>query len=263
MTGLGIDLGSRRIKMTALSDNRLLWSKSFDTIPFYKQFSGIHEGKLTIDFRAVGIDLHDGENLMPVVATGYGRNNIDLANARIIPEIQAHCKGAEFQTGLYNFTLLDLGGQDTKVARVEKGLLVDFVMNDKCAASSGRYLESMAAVLDIKLEELSRHWENPVPLNATCGIFGESELIGKIIEGHPLETLCAGVNSALLKRILPMLRPFDQDVLVITGGVAKNSALVELLKNRTKARVMVPAHPQLNGAIGCAVQAQNKISASN
>jgi (R)-2-hydroxyacyl-CoA dehydratese activating ATPase len=256
MTSLGIDLGSRQIKMVAFQEDHILWFKSFDTIPFYKQYSRIHEGKLAIDFSAVGIDPHPGGNFIPIVATGYGRNNIDLENARVIPEIQAHCKGAEFQTGHSTFTLLDMGGQDTKVARVEKGLLVDFVMNDKCAASSGRYLESMAAVLDITLEELSRHSTNPIPLNATCGIFGESELIGKIIEGHPLENLCAGVNNALLKRVLPMLRPFDLDILVVTGGVAKNEALIELLRSKTKARVVIPAHPQFNGAIGCATQAQ-------
>jgi predicted CoA-substrate-specific enzyme activase len=256
MTSLGMDLGSRQIKMAAMDDEQILWFKSFDTIPFYKQFSGIHEGKLAIDFSAAGIDLFRGGTRMPVVATGYGRNNINLENARVIPEIQAHCKGAEFQTGLSTFTLLDMGGQDTKVARVKKGLLVDFVMNDKCAASSGRYLENMAAVLDISLEELSSHSGNPVPLNATCGIFGESELIGKIIEGHPLQNLCAGVNNALLKRVLPMLRPFDMDTLVVTGGVARNSALIDLLQISTKAGVVVPPHPQFNGAIGCALQGQ-------
>ena len=256
MRSVGIDLGSRQIKMISLDEDHILWLKSFDTIPFYKQYSGIHKGKLTIDFSAVGIDLESEGKTIPVVVTGYGRNNIDLENARVIPEIQAHCKGAEFQTGLSTFTLLDMGGQDTKVARVEKGLLVDFVMNDKCAASSGRYLESMAGVLDISLEELSRHTLNPVSLNATCGIFGESELIGKIIEGHPLEHLCAGVNSALLKRVLPMLRPFRKDTLVVTGGVAKNAALIGMLEASTKSRVIVPPHPQFNGAIGCAIQAQ-------
>lgn len=257
MTGLGIDLGSRRIKIVALQEDQVLWTRSFDTIPFYKKYGGIHDGRLSIDFAAAGIDLPSaGGKPVPVVATGYGRNNIDLENARVIPEIQAHCKGAEFQTGLFTFTLLDMGGQDTKVARVENGLLVDFVMNDKCAASSGRYLENMAAVLDISLEELSRHSENPVALNATCGIFGESELIGKIIEGHPTETLCAGVNMALVKRVLPMLRPFPADTLIVTGGVAKNRAMIALLQARTKARVIVPPHPQFNGAIGCAIQAR-------
>jgi activator of 2-hydroxyglutaryl-CoA dehydratase len=103
-------------------------------------------------------------------------------------------------------------------------------MNDKCAASSGRYLENMAKVLDISLEDLSRHYRDPVPLDATCGIFGESELIGKIIEGHSLERLCAGVNNTLIKRVAPMLRRFPTDTIVLTGGVAKSPAFRELLQ---------------------------------
>ncbi|MBN1141591.1 MAG: 2-hydroxyglutaryl-CoA dehydratase [Deltaproteobacteria bacterium] len=249
---LGIDLGSRRVKVAALSGGTVAWLKTFDTIPFYRRFSRLEKDELVIDFQAAGIDCGPPEAPHSVAATGYGRNTIRLRNALILPEIQAHCRGARFQTGLSDFTLLDLGGQDTKVARVEKGLLADFVMNDKCAASSGRYLENMATVLDIPLEELSRHTADPVLLSATCGIFGESELIGRILEGHPLEKLCAGVNQALLKRILPMLRPFPLDVLIVTGGVAHNDALMAMLRQATGARLMIPEHPTHNGAIGCA-----------
>lgn len=252
MTGLGIDLGSRQAKFAALDGDRLLWLKTFDTIPFYKQYGGMRDGKLTLDFAAMGI-LGDAERAAPpLVVTGYGRNTLALAGGRVIPEIQAHVAGALFQTGLATFTLLDMGGQDSKVARIENGLLVDFVMNDKCAASSGRYLENMAKVLDVSLEELSRHYRNPVPLDATCGIFGESELLGRIVEGHPLEALCAGVNNTLIKRVAPMLRRFPRDVIVLTGGVARSPAFFELLRAATGAELRVPEHPQHNGAIGCA-----------
>jgi predicted CoA-substrate-specific enzyme activase len=145
-----------------------------------------------------------------------------------------------------------MGGQDTKVAQVRDGRLTDFVMNDKCAASSGRYLENMAAVLEVSLSELSSHWEEPVKLDATCGIFGESELIGQILRGYPLERLCAGVNQTLVKRVLPMLRRFPSDRLVLTGGVALNKALATLLERETGLQIIVPPHPQHNGAIGCA-----------
>ncbi|NLV23424.1 MAG: 2-hydroxyglutaryl-CoA dehydratase [Deltaproteobacteria bacterium] len=249
---LGLDLGSRRVKIAALSGTRIAWLKTFDTIPFYRSFSRLDNNELVIDFQAAGIDCGSAEAPVAVAATGYGRNAIRLRGARILPEIQAHCRGVTFQTGFATFTLLDLGGQDTKVARVEKGLLTDFVMNDKCAASSGRYLENMAAVLDVSLEKLSSHWQDPVPLSATCGIFGESELIGRILEGHPLENLCAGVNQTLLKRILPMLRPFPLDLLVVTGGVAHNQALITLLRRKTGASIIIPEHPTHNGAIGCA-----------
>jgi activator of 2-hydroxyglutaryl-CoA dehydratase len=131
-------------------------------------------------------------------------------------------------------------------------ILVAFTINDKCAASSGGYLENRAKVLDISIEEMSSHYHKPVPLEATCGIFSESELIGKIIEGHSLETPCAGVNNTLTKRVAPMLRRFPRDIIVLTGGVAKSPAFFELLREATGADIRVPQHPQHNGTIGCA-----------
>ncbi|PLX82364.1 MAG: 2-hydroxyglutaryl-CoA dehydratase [Desulfuromonas sp.] len=255
MTGLGIDLGSRQAKFAALEGGEVLWLRDFETIPFYKRFASMREGVLNLDFAAM--DLFDGPPpaALSIVVTGYGRNTLGLEGARVVPEIQAHVQGVRFQTGLTTFTMLDLGGQDSKVARVENGILMDFVMNDKCAASSGRYLENMAKVLDLSLEELSRHHRDPVPLDATCGIFGESELIGKIIEGHSLERLCAGVNNTLIKRVAPMLHRFPQDTIVLTGGVAKSAAFRELLRESTGAGIVVPEHPQHNGALGCAVLA--------
>jgi activator of 2-hydroxyglutaryl-CoA dehydratase len=125
-------------------------------------------------------------------------------------------------------------------------------MNDKCAASSGRYLENMAAVLEVTLEELSFHWEDPVELDSTCGIFGESELIGQILRGHPLPSLCAGVNRTLVKRVLPMLKRFPASTIVVTGGVALNRGVMEILRREADGNVVVPQHPQHNGAIGCA-----------
>jgi activator of 2-hydroxyglutaryl-CoA dehydratase len=120
----------------------------------------------------------------------------------------------------------------------------------------------MAKVLDISLEELARHHADPVALDATCGIFGESELIGKIIEGHPLGNLCAGVNQTLIKRVMPMLRRFPQDQIVLTGGVSRNQAFRRLLAEATAAELILPEHPQHNGAIGCASLAGKQIGGS-
>ena len=258
MNGLGIDLGSRQAKFAAVESENLLWLKDFPTIPFYRQFGSVANGTLQLDFDAMELaDIGDLDTTA-IVVTGYGRNTLALDNARVVPEIQAHIAGARWQTGLDTFTLLDLGGQDSKVARLEQGILSDFVMNDKCAASSGRYLENMATVLEISLDEMSQHVDNPVPLDATCGIFGESELIGKIIEGHSVESLCAGVNQTLIKRVLPMLHRFPRDTIVLTGGVAKNRAFRQMLQEVASADIVVPDHPQHNGAIGCALLAAKK-----
>ncbi|MBT0652275.1 acyl-CoA dehydratase activase [Geomobilimonas luticola] len=249
---IGIDLGSRKAKFAVLEEDRVIRLADYDTITFYKRFGRLEGEELTLDLAGTG--LFDAEELDAAIirVTGYGRNSLGLKGAKVISEIRAHVAGAVLQTGRRDFTMLDMGGQDTKVAQVQSGRLTDFVMNDKCAASSGRYLENMAAVLEVSLEELSSHWEEPVKLDATCGIFGESELIGQILRGHPVSRLCAGVNMTLVRRVLPLLHRFPSPTIVLTGGVALNGALGKLLEQETGREVVVPPHPQHNGAIGCA-----------
>lgn len=249
---IGIDLGSRKAKFAAMDGGTIVRLADYDTIAFYKRFGRLDGDELSLDLAGTGLFTSEELTDATVVVTGYGRNTLNMRGARVISEIRAHVAGALFQTGLKDFTLLDMGGQDTKVALVRDGRLSDFVMNDKCAASSGRYLENMATILEVNLDELSTHWEEPVKLDTTCGIFGESELIGQILRGYPIARLCAGVNQTLVKRVLPMLRRFPSDKLVLSGGVALNGALTKLLEKETGLHVIVPAHPQHNGAIGCA-----------
>jgi len=249
---IGIDLGSRKAKFALLRGTDIVRLADLDTIAFYKKFGSIVNDELSLDLLGSGIFSAGELAEAGITVTGYGRNSINLHGARVISEIKAHVAGARAQTGLSDFTLLDMGGQDTKVAQVVAGRLTDFVMNDKCAASSGRYLENMAAVLEVTLEELSSHADDPIALDATCGIFGESELIGQILRGHPLASLCAGVNLTLVKRVMPMLKRFPSQSLVITGGVALNRAMVKLLSADCGMRVVIPEYPQHNGAIGCA-----------
>ncbi|MBM7855447.1 putative CoA-substrate-specific enzyme activase [Desulfohalotomaculum tongense] len=248
----GIDLGSRNVKVALLDDNREFSLHKFDTVSFYREHGRLEDGQLVVNLSGLGLG---NVNLKAVVSTGYGRQTINLKGARNIPEIKAHVTGAVHLTGLDNFTLLDLGGQDSKVAKVVKGRMIDFETNDRCAASTGRYLENMAAVLDIDMEELSRYYENPVDLTSTCAIFGETELIGKVVEGHPVSNLAAGVNYTIFKRIKPMLIKLSSPTVVFTGGVAGNSALRRIIERELDVEVVVPKHPQYAGAIGCAVTA--------
>jgi activator of 2-hydroxyglutaryl-CoA dehydratase len=129
----------------------------------------------------------------------------------------------------------------------------DFQLNDKCAASTGRYLENMATVLGISLDELSRHFIKPIDLSATCAIFGESELIGRIVEGVSVPELAAGVNYSIFRRIKPMLLALSSKTIVFTGGVALGPAVGHWVREELGSEVVVPAHPQINGAIGCAL----------
>uniref|UniRef100_UPI002624450A BadF/BadG/BcrA/BcrD ATPase family protein n=1 Tax=Clostridium sp. TaxID=1506 RepID=UPI002624450A len=149
-----------------------------------------------------------------------------------------------------DFILLDIGGQDVKIVKVEKGITTDLELNEKCAASCGRYLENMANVLEVSLGEMSKHYANAIELNSTCAVFSESELIGKIAEGVSIESLCSSVNYSLYKRLLPLLSRFRGKKLILTGGVASNIAIEKYLSNNYDEIVSIK-EPQFNGAIGC------------
>jgi predicted CoA-substrate-specific enzyme activase len=243
-----MDIGSRAVKMVLFQDEELREQKVVETAYFYKNCGVYSKDGFTVDFTTLLSEIPDS-----ITVTGYGRNSLNIAGATVISELKAHMLGAVWQTGLKDFTLLDLGGQDSKVIRVRNGRMDDFLLNDKCAASTGRYLENMAAVLGISLNELSEYFENPVELSATCAIFGESELIGKIVEGVPLPELAAGVNYSIFRRIKPMLLSLASDTVVFTGGVAIGAAVAHWVREEIGAKLVVPVHPQLNGAIGCAV----------
>ena len=250
---LGMDLGSRHVKIVLAGEREISSYFTYDTVDFYRKYGRKEGDQLVIDFAALGLPplrVDAGDRL---VTTGYGRNTIEIKGGEDIPEIKAHVLGAVWQTGLKDFTLLDLGGQDSKIVLVKRGKIIDFQTNDKCAAGSGRYLENMAAVLGLDLAELGSHWKSPVDLSSTCAIFGESELIGKIIEGWAVDELAAGVNYTIYKRIRPMLLQLASPVYVFTGGVARSTALRQILQIELNTRVIVPPHPEFNGAIGCSV----------
>ncbi|MEL7563922.1 MAG: acyl-CoA dehydratase activase [Dehalobacterium sp.] len=247
----GIDLGSRHVKIALDHESGWVFHR-YDTIEFYRQYGCLAEGQLHIDFDKLHLKTEE-----KVVSTGYGRLTIKIEGGFVIPEIKAHVLGALNQTGLNNFTLMDLGGQDSKVVKVVKGRMVDFQTNDKCAASSGRFLENMSQVLGISLEELGKHDQDPVEISSTCAVFGESELIGKIIEGISVERLAAGVNQTIVNRIKPMLKQLMSECIVFTGGVAFNPAIKRIVERELGVSVVVPPEPQFNGAIGCCIHGRN------
>lgn len=245
MKYLGIDLGSREVKIVVMDDMEIVYKHKVSTISFYKNFCTYVDGKIVVDLIKLGCGYID-----KAVSTGYGRNNTNLNEFKPINEIKAHVYGALYQTNKSDFILLDVGGQDVKVVKVEKRMITDLQLNDKCAASCGRYLENMANVLEISLDEMGEYHRDPVKLNSTCAVFSESELIGKIAEGTSMDRLCAGVNYSLYKRIVPMLNKFSNKNLVMSGGASKNRALVNYLREDFD-EVIVLDENQFNGAIGC------------
>lgn len=254
MKVLGIDLGSRHVKLAVFEEGEMVFKQKYDTVHFYRNFSSIQDGKVILDLDRLlpwGVDR--------IVSTGYGRNNVKVLGAEVITELKAHALGAVYQTGWEDFVALDIGGQDSKVMLVQKGRIVDMVLNDKCAASSGRYLENMASLLNVSLEELTSYHEDPVRLNSTCAVFAESELIGYVSEGEDIKRLCAGVNYSLFNRIRPILDKLYSDRIVFVGGVAYNKALQHFIKMGCNFKeLVVPPYPQLNGAIGCCYYAVTK-----
>jgi len=244
---LGVDAGSRDVKLAIGRGREIIFSAVVDTVRFY--LTCRNGGKELLLNRLP--QMESAPEYSRIVATGYGRNNIALTGGEVIPEIMAHATGAVAQTGLGDFTLVDLGGQDTKVIQVVNAEVDDFVMNDKCAAGSGRYLENIAAALGTSLDKLGECWENPVRLSNTCAIFGESEVVGLISDGAPVESILAGANFSVVARLKPLIMRYRPKVIIATGGVAKNQAIRRLLEQETGVEVIQPKEPQLNGAIGC------------
>lgn len=244
---LGMDLGSRSVKIVIMNEKKeIIEKKKYDTVKFYRNYGNKDEKGLKVDLEKIGI-----AGVKKIVSTGYGRNNIKVNDGLVLSELKAHYIGSLERVDFDTYTLLDIGGQDTKVIRIENGSMVDFQTNDKCAAGSGRYLENMANILDIDIEELSKHYKNPVSLSNTCAIFGESELIGKIAEGETIEELCAGVNYSVFKRTDNYLKKYPQDRLIFSGGVSKNKAIKSLIKENSDFEVYSLEDSQYNGAIGC------------
>lgn len=259
MMTLGLDLGSRQVKLVLMNEGSIVTEQTWHTAFFYRNLCGpSHTSAQQLKVFHERLENLINQPLSDVkafVSTGYGRNNIHLEGFTAINELKAHSLGAVHQTGEKNFTLLDVGGQDVKIMKIQEGQLADMNLNDKCAASCGRFLEQMAEVLDMPLDLLTEQVEEPVALSSTCAVFCESELIGRLAEGKSPNHLAAGVNLSLFKRLQPMMRGFEAEVLWLSGGVSASRALRHHLKSHYQ-EVRVLPNPVYNGAIGCCIYGQ-------
>jgi predicted CoA-substrate-specific enzyme activase len=191
-----------------------------------------------------------------VVATGYGRINVPFAD-RQITEISCHAKGvrALFPSAR---TVIDIGGQDSKgIKLTPEGKIAGFVMNDKCASGTGRFLEVIAEALGIKLEEmgnLSLEASTKVRISNTCTVFAELEVVSRLADGIPIQDIIAGLHDAIAGRIVHLVTglKIEKDV-VISGGGAKNIGLIKALEEKLSLPVLVPPEPLITGALGAAL----------
>ena len=196
------------------------------------------------------------EDLRLIVSTGYGRVSIPFAEKNVT-EISCHAKGAHFLNPAVR-TILDIGGQDSKAIRLdEKGDVVDFVMNDKCAAGTGRFLEMMARTLEIGIDELgpvSLKSKEDVEISSMCSVFAESEVISLIAQNKETADIAHGIHKAIAgKAVSLMKRVAMEPEFMMTGGVAKNPGLVKVLEEMLGAPLYIYDNPEIVGALGAAL----------
>ncbi len=189
-----------------------------------------------------------------VVATGYGR--VSFSADEIVSEITAHAKGSHLLFPDAR-TVIDIGGQDSKITRINgQGRVLDFAMNDRCAAGTGRFIENTAKALEVSLEEFSLKSlasKSPARINSMCTVFAESEVISQIAQGTSIEDVSAGVHASVARRIKSMVdRVGVENQVVFTGGAAKSVAMRIALEESLKVKLTVPDEPQMVGALGAA-----------
>lgn len=241
----GLDIGSRSIELVVVDSatGKILFSRETQTTP---------------DLAAVCRDMLASVSFDRIIATGYGRNLAEVSfGLPTVTEIKAYARGAQ---ALFPGcrTVLDIGGQDTKVIALDGlGKVVTFEMNDRCAAGTGRFLEMVAAALGYSLSELGSgalSGKNGVQISSMCAVFAESEIIGLLTKGMQREDIALAVHRTIVSRTGSMLARVGATApIVFAGGGARNQCLVRMFEDAWKSEPLVPGQPQMLGALGAAL----------
>ncbi|MEW5911095.1 MAG: acyl-CoA dehydratase activase [Thermodesulfobacteriota bacterium] len=252
----GIDVGS-------LSSDAVIIDQEGQVVGSAITETGAHStqaAERALDLALAQAELNRGD-LAFSVATGYGRVSVPMAN-KAITEISCHGLGAHaiFPN---TRTVIDIGGQDSKAISLDdKGKVVDFVMNDKCAAGTGRFLEVMAAKLGLTLDDLGRlslAASGEVSISSVCTVFAESEVVSLVARNHPPEQIVKGLHRAIVNRVAAMVGGLGvKEAVTMSGGVAKNAGVVTLMAERLGVKIQVPPEPQIVGALGAALLARRQ-----
>lgn len=252
----GIDAGSRAVKV-------VLWDNERKKI-VAKGISdqGVKQNEIveTLYYRILNDNKLEHDSTTNIIATGYGRNIVTLAQ-KTVTEITCHARGVISLIPKAR-TIIDIGGQDSKVISInEKGAVQDFMMNDKCAAGTGRFIEVAAERLGLKMKHIgntARKSTTPCSISSMCVVFAETEIIGLLASGTPIEDIIAGVLKSIVSRVVSMGGRLIKPPIVFTGGVALVSGMKEILEASLKERVIIPECPQFTGALGAAIIAAEK-----
>lgn len=251
----GVDIGSVSSKVAIMTDGELY---AYSLMRTGSDSPDSAQKAMTWALEGTGMKL---ENIQYVVGTGYGRVNVPFSN-KAITEIACHARGANHIWGSSVKTVLDMGGQDCKAIKCDpRGKVTAFLMNDKCAAGTGRGMEVFADLLSVPIEEMGeasfKVKEEPEPVSSTCVIFAKSEALGLLRQGWPKEKVLAAYSSAMAHRVFALLEKIGvEKEFVITGGIAKNIGVVKRLEDELKIKSLPRGSqfdPQLAGAVGGAL----------
>lgn len=253
----GVDVGSTQTKAVILSPERRILGRAL--VDTGARLNEAARAAFQLALEDAGLAEEDVEY---TVGTGYGRFKVEFGDTQVT-EISCHARGASF---LFpgTRTVLDIGGQDTKAIRVGPGgEVLDFSMNDKCSAGTGRFLGAASAALEIPLGELgplALTARNPVTITTTCTVFAESEILGWLARGRKVEDILMGVHASIASRSLSLLRRVGiESELTFTGGVARNVAMVHLIREMSGVVVNVSEESHFCGAIGAALFALDHV----
>ena len=249
---LGIDIGSSSSKVALIGEDKNLINTAF--VNKGTGTDGV-EKALNMLFEKTGTTM---DQIKYTVVTGYGRVTYEKADNQIT-EISCHAKGISYLMDGVR-TIIDIGGQDAKVIKIgNNGRVVNFVMNEKCAAGTGRFLEVMARVLGCNindLAELSFKSQKEVSISSVCTVFAETEAISHLSLGEKIEDVAKGAHTAIAKRVAGMCaRAGAEPKYAMSGGVALNSGMVDALSKELGHKVYVAPYSQIVGAVGAAVSA--------
>ena len=245
---VGIDIGSTATK--AVIFNGEILGRSQVATGWDPKEAGLQAFRGALDMAGI-----KEERVGPIVGTGYGRISLPIFTDRVT-EITCHARGAHHLNPATR-TVVDIGGQDCKVISLnEDGSVADFIMNDKCAAGTGRFLQVMAGILDVSLDELGELavGAEPVPLSSMCTVFAESEVIGLLARGTGKGSIAAGIIDTIARRIQGLAgRVSLREAVTFTGGMARNGHIYEKIALYLNTRLHIPAEPQFVGALGAAL----------
>lgn len=252
----GIDIGSTMTKVVILKDD-IITSIIGPTGPEYRRLANkVMEEAL----RKANLSL---DEITYIVATGYGRINVPFSDKQVT-EITCHAKGIHHLFPRAR-TIIDIGGQDVKGIKIDsKGKVTDFVMNDKCAAGTGRFIEVIADTLGIKINDvgkLSLQSKNPSSISNFCTVWAQQEVIASIAEGITIPDILAGVHRALADRIVRLISRLNvEDEVVLTGGGGKNEGLIYAIKELLGRELRIPEEPLITGALGAALMGEEIVN---